>query len=153
MQIIQKSKCQGGLFALLLTTATAFGQFTIEWQTQDLGAYSGSGGEFTLRATLGQTEATAAPIPTDPPAEYSIHGGWWTFELETVLLPELNLLTDGQFSFLWWEETQTSAEPIDHPILEFSDDLQNWIPADPQPQVPYWEEPMQDRRFYRLRRE
>jgi hypothetical protein len=50
--------------------------YSIDWHSIDGGGGTSSGGEYTLSGTIGQSDATTAPITG---SGYSLTGGFWSF--------------------------------------------------------------------------
>ena len=130
---------------LLLPGAPLFAQdaYSVSWSTFDGGGGPSSGeGEFTLGgSSLGQM--SAGREEDGEFGEFSVTGGYWTFELEPLEV-HLTLRLEGGDVILTWDE---NAPPV---ILESSADLQLWEPVDPQPAGPPFLESQTDRKFYRL---
>ena len=133
------------VFAFHCGSAAAQDSFTVAWSS-----ISGGGGgdstepaEFTLAgSSVGQFSAGE---PTGEPGEFSLNGGYWSFEFDPQL-PDLHLamLREGGSVTLTWDDGIT---PV---VLESSADLELWAPVDPQPAGPPFVEPEGDRRYYRL---
>ena len=134
-------KTQPILILLILATAGhARAQFTLDWSTADAGGGECSGGAYSLRGTIAQTDA-AAPASG---GTLSLDGGYWTFPDASPPLPELVIRLDSGFVILNWQETDTAV------VLESSTDLQLWLPVDPQPVTNVWAAPQSERGFFRL---
>jgi hypothetical protein len=132
---------------VLLGTAPAMAQdsFTIAWST-----IAGGGGastepaEFALRgSTVGQLTAGE---PAGEPGEFSVSGGYWTFDFNPPVDLHLAMQLNGGTVTLTWD---AAGPPV---VLESSGDLELWAPVDPQPAGPLFIEPEGERRYYRLSR-
>ena len=133
--------------ALLGTCGSGFAQdsFTIAWfSISGGGGASTEPGEFPLAgSSVGQFSTGE---PTGEPGEFSLTGGYWTFDFDA--LPDLHLamLLEGGTVTLTWD---AGGPPV---VLESSADLDLWAPVDPQPAGPPFIEPEGARRYYRLSR-
>ena len=133
---------------LLVAASAAAGQdtFRIEWSTIDSGGSPPPGtGEFTVAGSIGHFDTGSAT--GEPPGEFDITGGYWTFDLETPLDLGLKMQLDGGTVTLTWDGS--TDIPV---VLESSVDLQLWEPVSPQPSAPLFLEPAGTRRYYRLTR-
>jgi hypothetical protein len=124
--------------------AAAQESFTIPWSVITGGGSAGSGpGEFTVSAaSIGQF---AAGDPDNEVAgEFAVTGGVWAFEYQPPPNLNLTMQLDGGMVTLTWQATVT---PV---VLESSENLDLWAPVNPQPAVPFFQEPEGARKFYRL---
>ena len=129
------------LTLLLLSIVSAAAQYSLDWTTSDAGGGESSGGSYALHGSIAQPDAA------DPSTGggYTFQGGYWTFPDITAPLPELTMTLDGGYVILTWSDP---GFPL---VLESSEDLALWLPADPPPEAGMWAEIESARRFYRLR--
>lgn len=128
----------------LVPAAAAQDFFTVPWSAISSGGVaSAEPAEFTLRGSaLGQFSAGGS---SDEPGEFDVTGGYWTFPFQPTL-PDLHLAMQllGPTVTLTWDE---DGPPV---VLESSADLELWVPVDPQPVAPFFQETAGGRKFYRL---
>ena len=130
--------------AVCSTLARSQESFTLAWSSvSGGGGASAEAAEFTLGgSSVGQMAAGDA---SGEPGEFDITGGYWTFEFEPPV-PDLNLamqLEGGTVTLTW----DAGGPPV---VLESSEDMELWMPVDPQPPTPFFQEPEGARKFYRL---
>jgi hypothetical protein len=135
-----------GFLLLLLLGAAARAQYTIDWQTMDAGAGSGSAGTFAMESTLGQIDAT-----TGAAGAIAFRGGYWALVEEP--LPLLRIFVFEEDLILAW------PDPSPGFVLQATPELINpdWDDVPDIPAVVGGEKqviwgPPTGRHFFRLRR-
>jgi hypothetical protein len=134
------------LFLLGSVRSMAQDEFRLEWSIISGGgttSSSGTGGEFTHEASVGQF--AVANAANDPGSEFTLSGGYWTFILNEPLDLGLAMQINSNEVTLTWDDS--TGTPVQ---LESSRDLQLWEPVIPQPQHPPFREAVIQRRYYRL---
>lgn len=131
--------------ALAVTAIAAMAQYTINWSTIDGGGGTSSGGDFTMRGTIGQPDAANMDG-----GDFVIHGGFW--------VPQAVQVEDGPWLYIVSEggtNVVVSWNPdIPGWILQEAPNLQtNWTDSVSGSANPVSIPATEAARFYRLRQE
>lgn len=134
---------------ITLIAATVSGQnYAINWFTVDGGGGDSSGGQYTLRGTIGQPDAGIMSA-----AGFSISGGFWSNGEEPLTVPLLRISRSGSNAIVAWPNPSTGFElqesstlnapawsSVGQPVTIAGDEKQVTVSA------------TTGRRFYRLRK-
>lgn len=115
----------GTLLTLLVSSAPLLAQsYSIDWYTIDGGGGTSTNGQFTLRGTIGQPDASQSTMAG---GAYSLTGGFWAlFALQTPGAPVLAIrLTSTNTVMVYWPSPSTGFN------LQLNTNLTttNWIAA------------------------
>jgi len=131
--------------ALAMTAIAAIAQYSINWSTTDGGGGTMSGGDYTLRGTIGQPDAGNMDG-----GDYVVRGGFWVPQAVQVAgAPWLTIAVDGVAS------VEISWVPADPGwMLQENFNLQsNWVDSASGSTNPVSIPATEAAMFYRLRQE
>ena len=134
---------------ITLIAATVSGQnYAINWFTIDGGGGASSGGQYTLRGTIGQPDAGIMSA-----TGFSISGGFWSDGEEPLTVPLLRISRSGPNAVVAWPNPSTGFElqessglsapawsNVGQPVVIMGNEKQVSVPA------------TTGHRFYRLRK-
>jgi len=138
------------LLSLLIATASASAQYSINWFTLDGGGGQSSGGDYTLTGTIGQPDAA-----TSSGGAYTLQGGFWSAfaGVPTEGAPSLRIIRNGASVILAWPNPSSGFQLQESASLT----APNWTDVNTAPGVVGDEKQVNqtiapDTRFYRLRK-
>ena len=142
----RKKRITCGLLALA-SAMLAYGQdYSITWYTMDGGCGTSTGGVYSATGTIGQPDASAAPMTN---GQYSLVGGFWALPvaIQTTNAPWLTIILAGPGS-----ATISWAPDTPGYVLQYTASFTptNWINAPSGSLNPVTVSATVPTRFYRL---